>query len=357
MPTETEVPSQACWSQDRLDSGLPPVAEAPYFDDKLDAWVFSRYADVAAALRIPSLVPASIRNRTPQTKPDYDKHRRMRAETVAALPSAQLRAWKKPLAKQAEDLAGRLAVDRKTDLLGEYARPLCLSMAATVTHIQQESALALCERARAISAAASDPYDSALRAAGKFAETELRPHFRAEGPESLRDAGFVALSQTMPALLGNTWFTLLEHPQHWQRLHREPSLTEPAIEELMRYAGFTRTLNRQAVGDIDVGGVRIRKSQYVVLRLVAANRDPDSFANPHEIDLERRGALHLSFGTGLHSCVGAGLLRMIASTLTLALVTRFAEAELAGEIEWRGGATFVSPKALWVNLRMQVETI
>jgi len=351
MPTETESPSQACWSQDRPDSLAPPLAEPPYFDATLDAWVFSRYADIVTALRVPSLVPASVRNRAPQPPLDREQHRRMRAETFAALPASQLRTWKKHLAGHAEELVHKLPEDRPVDLLAEYAHPLCLSIAATVTRIQHDEAIKLCPKARLVSTAAADPYNAVLRSAANSADAELRPCFPADGPESLRDLGFVALSQTLPALLGNTWFALLEHPEQWQRLHLHPGLIKPAIEELMRYAGFTRTVTRLATADVRIGETHIHKDQRIVLRLVAANRDPVSFPQPNQIDFARRVPGHLSFGAGLHACVGARLLRMIALTLTSSLLSRFAEARLAGEISWEGGATFLTPQRLRVHLR------
>jgi cytochrome P450 len=350
MPTETETPSQAAWSRDRLDSPLPPVPEPPYFDANLDAWVFSRYADIVTALRDPSLVPTSVSKRKPAHERNDEEHRRMRAEALDALPSSQLRSWKEQLADHADELVSTLPQNRAVDLLSEYANPTCLALAITITGIPQDDAMKVLPRARTVSAAAANPYDETLSRAAKCADAEMRPCFHA-GPESLRHGGFVALSQTMPALLGSTWFALLKHPQDWEHLHQHPEIVEQAIEELMRYAGFTRILARMATTDIVINDAHIRKDDRILLRLIAANRDPECFPNPHEIDFARRGAAHLSFGTGVHSCVGAGLLRMIAVTTTSALVSRFASARTARKITWRGGAVFRSPQSLWVHLR------
>jgi hypothetical protein len=197
--------------------------------------------------------------------------------------------------------------------------------------------------------AAADPYNMALKEAASSADSELKPHFHT-GPESLRDSGFVGLSQTLPAMLGNIWFALLQHPQDWELVHRDTERIDQTIEELMRYAGFTRILSRLAIDNLTLNGASIRKGDRIILRLVAANHDPDTFENPHTIDLARRGATHLSFGAGLHSCVGAGLLRMASSAITLPLISQFASAHLARDVEWQGGATFRFPQALWVDL-------
>jgi cytochrome P450 len=350
MPTETETPSQAAWSQDRLGSPLPPAAEPPYFDGSLDAWVFSRYVDIVAALRDPSLIPTSVTKRKPATEWNDEEHLKMRSETLAALPASQLRAWKEQLAHHARQLVSTLPQDRPVDLIGEYASPLCLALSIAITGIHRDDALIILGRAQTISAAAANPYDEALSKTAKTADAEIRRCFHA-GPESLRHGGFVAITQTMPALLGNTWFALLEHPKVWESLHQHPQRVEQSIEELMRYAGFTRILARMATTDVVINDTPIRKDDRILLRLIAANRDPECFLNPNEIDLSRRGSTHLSFGAGVHSCVGAGLLRMIASTTTSALVSRFASARIARIITWRGGAVFCSPQTLWAHLR------
>ena len=349
MPIPTEIPSQAAWGEDRPDSPIPPVAEPPYFDPTLDAWVFSRYADIVAALRSPSLAPASATKTQPQAQPDEAQHQKTRTEALAALSPSSLRLWKQQLARHAHQLVQSLPVDRPVDLLGEYARPLCLSLASAVTSIQHSDPEKLCELARAVSAFAADPYNAALKEPAKSASAELHPFFPS-GPETLRSSGFVALTQTMPALLGNTWFALLQHPEGWRRLHLHPEWMEQAIEELMRYSGFTRILARTAIADTCINGTMIRKDQRILLRLIAANRDPDPFPSPNTLNLNRRGAPHLSFGIGPHACVAAGLLRMIAVTASAALLSQFAAAQLARNVEWRGGATFLAPRFLWVHL-------
>lgn len=349
MPAPTEIPSQISWFHDRPDSSFAPIPETPYFDSALQAWVLSRYADVAAALHSPSLLPVSLTGSESPAAISNEEHRAMRAETLAALPAPQLRLWRNQLLRHAEELLSQLPADRPVDLLGEYARPLCLSLAATITRVQHDDPKKLCEHARAISASSADPYNPSLRVPSKSAAAHLQPFFP-PGPESLRRSGFVALTQIMPALLGNTWFILLQHPHQWEHLHRHPRLIQPAIEDLMRLSGLTRTLTRQATADIHLNGTDIRKGQRVILRLIAANKDPEVFDHPSELNIARRTAKHLSFGAGPHACTGAGLLRMIAAATTVPLLSRFAAAPLAHRVDWKGGATFLTPQSLWVHL-------
>jgi cytochrome P450 len=275
----------------------------------------------------------------------------MRWETMEALSPNQLRAWRERITPEAVALINRLPSEEPVDLMDGYARPLCLSLAAMVTGISRGAAEALCGMARRVSASAAEPYDPAVRVSAKSANAALRGCFHS-GPDALRDSGFVALSQTLPCLLGNAWFALLEYPQEWSLLHQQPELTEQAIEELLRYAGLTRTLFRTATADLDLNGFSIRKGERVVLRIIAANRDPERFAEPHRVDVTRRDGGHFTLGAGPHACVAAGLIRMVAATMTHPLMQRFASANLALPVRWQGGSGFRSPSSLWVYLTL-----
>jgi cytochrome P450 len=349
MPAKRDNPFVPAWSQDQLDSRCPPEMEAPYFDDHLRAWVLSSHADILAAFRASSLWPSGPNERdASEPSPDIERLK-MRWETIDALSPAQIRAWRERIVPEVEGLINSLPTGKPVDLMDGYARPLCLSLAAMVTGISRGAAEGLREMARWVSASAAEPYDPAVRLGAKAANAELRGCFHS-GPEPLRDSGFVALSHTLPCLLGNAWFALLQHPQEWSLLHQQPELTEQAIEELLRYAGLARILFRTVTADLDLNGFSIRKGERIILRIVAANRDPERFSEPHRLDVTRRGGGHFTLGAGPHSCVAAGLIRMVATTLTHPLLQRFRSASLALPVRWQGGSGFRSPSSLWVSL-------
>jgi cytochrome P450 len=75
-------------------------------------------------------------------------------------------------------------------------------------------------------------------------------------------------------------------------------LTEQAIEELLRYAGLARTLTRTATADIDLNGSFIRRGERIILRILAANRDPERFSQPHHVDVTRSDGGHFTLGAG-----------------------------------------------------------
>ena len=320
---------------------------APYFDGEQRCWVVTRHADLLAVVREPSLIPG--RAEMGRDAADERSRSHMRAETMEALSTSQISAWRCALAAEADEWMTTLPSDQPVDLLKAYARPLGLSLAARVTRISPQSARDSSDKARLISAAAADPEDPVLKAEAQQAETELAAQFASQ-PAALRDSTFVALSQTLPCILGNAWLALIEHPVQWRLLHHQPTLLEQGMEELLRYAGLVRRLFRTATKDMTLNGARIRRGDVVLLKIMAANNDPERFACPHLLNVARRDASHFTFGGGLHTCVGASLIRMAAQVITQPLLARFSSARMMWPPEWQGGATFQSPIALWGRL-------
>jgi cytochrome P450 len=349
MPVRREEPAKPAWSSDQLDSPSPPEIEAPHFDDLLGAWILSRHSDVLAAFRSSSLSPTGPNSKATSEPPDEISLLKMRGETREALSPMLLRSWRERMAPLVYSLADSLPTNQPTDLVSKYARPSCLALAAMVTGVAPNDAERLKKIAEPISAFAAEPFDPILRSNAKSAKVELRSCFHS-GPEFLRDSGFVALAHTMPRLLANAWFALLQHPKQWSILQKEPGLTEQAIEELLRYAGLARILFRRATEDINLNGCHISKGERIILRIIAANRDPEHFSNPDQLDVTRRGTGQLALGAGPHSCVGANLIRMAAVTITRPLLERFASVNLAEPVEWQGGSGFRSPASLVVSL-------
>ena len=94
------------------------------------------------------------------------------------------------------------------------------------------------------------------------------------------------------------------------RLRREPALIPGFFEEVLRYNGPVKLLTRRATEDITLSGVTIPGGAFVVTLLAAANRDPEAFPDPDRFDITREGRGHLTFGQGIHFCVGAPLSRI-----------------------------------------------
>lgn len=341
----------SCPASLRNDAFSDATAESapPHFDRALNAWVLSRYSDVLSALRTSSLVLGRFDGKDSSDLMSESTRLKMRAETMQAVSAPQITEWRERLAREAAFLLLSLSTDEPVDLLESYARPLCLQLAAWVTNISPVTAESLIGMARVVSAAAADPDNAALKAEAGRINPELISHFDS-GPLALRESAFVAISQTIPCLLGNAWLALIKHSKDWTLLHLEPAVLEHAVEELLRYAGLVRALFRTATEDVDLNGTPIRYGDQVILRIIAANRDLERFDAADQLDLRRHAGGHLALGAGLHACVGASLIRMAVQTITGHLVCRFAGASLARAVEWEGGSTFQSPQALWVRL-------
>jgi len=141
----------------------------------------------------------------------------------------------------------------------------------------------------------------------------------------LFSAGF----ETTTNLLGNGLVALLRHP--------EQTIGDPAaaVEELLRYDSPVQITSRVAYEDVELGGVTVAAGERVVAYLGAGNRDPERFADPHRLDLDRRDNAPLSFGGGIHYCLGAPLARLEAQVAFPAVFARFPRLALAGEPERR----------------------
>ncbi|MFI6395039.1 cytochrome P450 [Nonomuraea sp. NPDC050547] len=124
-------------------------------------------------------------------------------------------------------------------------------------------------------------------------------------------------------------YTLLRHPDQLALLREDPDLAGNAVEELMRFLTITHTGARAALEDVDLGGQTIKAGQTVALAVQAANRDPGKFPDPDVLDLRRDASGHISFGHGIHQCLGQQLARVEMRAAFPALLGRFPGLRLA----------------------------
>jgi cytochrome P450 len=139
-------------------------------------------------------------------------------------------------------------------------------------------------------------------------------------------------SETTTGLLSNGLAALLAHPDQAARLRAEPLLAIPAVEELLRYDAPVQMLSgRCAPDDLTIAGFDLSDGQRVLAMVGAANRDAAVFSDPDRLILDRAQQAPLSFGGGIHYCLGAPLARLEAQIAFHALLTRFPRLALAGE--------------------------
>jgi cytochrome P450 len=130
---------------------------------------------------------------------------------------------------------------------------------------------------------------------------------------------------------GNGTLSLLRNPDQLHRLRADRSLLPTAIEELMRYDSPLQLFERTASEDVEIGGITVEAGRKIAALLGSANHDPAVFAEPETLDVGRAENPHISFGAGVHFCIGAPLARVELQGSFGALLDRTSSLELAGE--------------------------
>jgi len=337
-------------SVNRPVGGPRAAVRDAYFDSDLGLWVLSRFSDVSAALHEPRLWPVGGNGEGELGDEARSAQSKNRTHVLSALQIAKVAEWKSEFAPAAERLAASLPTGQRMDVLGEFARPWSLLLAAKVVGVEVDKARLLAPLAAKVTASTADPEDAILKADAAIAGAELD---KALAGSYLPMAGpaFVALSQTLPCLLAKAWLILLDHPEEMEQVRNDTGLLPKAVEELLRLAGLARVLNSRAIVAVKVGELAIERGQRVNLMLEVANHDPEQFPKPDRVDLSRRATGHFTLGAGEHSCVAAALIRMAMGAATGVLVNKFVPTEQAEPIQWQGGSGFRWPACVYALRR------
>lgn len=144
---------------------------------------------------------------------------------------------------------------------------------------------------------------------------------------------FAAGFETTAGMVGNSVVALAANPDQLSRLLADPALLAPAIDELTRMDGSIQMTRRITLRDVELGGVPIPAGTSVVALIGAANRDPARFPDPDRLEIDRVGTRPLSFGVGLHYCLGAALARLELEVILGRLYARFPGLRLSGAPE------------------------
>ncbi len=161
----------------------------------------------------------------------------------------------------------------------------------------------------------------------------------------------VAGNDTTRNLIGNGMLALLRNPGELRRLREDPGLIESAVDELLRYDSPIQLNDRTAREDMEIGGKSIRAGKRVVAFLGAANRDPEVFDDPDNLDIGRDvKSHHLAFGRGIHYCLGASLAVLEARIAFASLLERFPSIRLAAAPCYRDSAALRGLDHLWIEV-------
>lgn len=345
-----------------------PVRRGVLPDGSL-VWLVTRYDDVRAALAdprlslskryakgwkgygLPPVLDANLLNMDPP------EHTRIRRLIVPAFSPQRVERLRPRIERIADELLAAIAPDGEADLVASFAAPLPIMVICELLGIPVEDRTNLRTWNHAMLTGAPDAPD-ALDNIVRLMVTLIRRKRAAPGDDllsalvSARDQGdrlsedeltslgfllLVAGYDDPTNLISGGTLALCRNPDQRDALRADPGLIGPAVEELLRYDTSAPVAPRRfPVADMEIGGVTIRAGEPVMLVLSSANRDPDQYPEPDELSLGR-SARHLSFGHGVHHCLGAGLGRLEVAIAIGALVRELPDLRLAvpeTELTW-----------------------
>ena len=164
---------------------------------------------------------------------------------------------------------------------------------------------------------------------------------------------FTAGHDTTRNAISGGVLAMIENPEELRKLRDHPSLVKSAVEEVVRWTSPVNYMRRHVLEDTEIGGVKMRQGEDLVMFYCSANRDEEIFEDPFRFDVTRRPNRHLGFGTGEHFCLGAHVARLSQRALFAELARRVESIELAGDPTWIASSFVVGLKSLPVRYRIR----
>ncbi len=349
-----------------------------YWNARHRAWVLTRHADVGAALRGTDLTAERI---TPFASAvstaaasdgvddtfriledwlvfkDAPEHTRLRRLVARAFTPSVVKARISEIEQTITELVADL--DSSADLIQEFAYPLPAVVIAQMLGVPPEERDLFKKWSDQITALVFGAYGQEDRfetAAAGMLElrdylVDLIEHYEQSPGDNLisvlleheADDGDVLSREELVAtctlllfgghetttnLIGNGMLALLSAPDQVDLLRANPDLVGPAIEEMLRFDGPARATVRLVKNEHTIDGRTMSPGERVFLVNLAANRDPEVYADADRLDVERRPTNHLGFGVGIHYCLGAPLARLEGRLAISALLDRYCSIEL-----------------------------
>jgi cytochrome P450 len=355
------------------------------------AWVVTHYEDVRHVLAdprfskealtapdAPRLLPVAKGSKSifVMDPPEHTRLRKLVTKAFTARRIEQLR----PAVRQTADrlIASMAAEGSPADLIGHLAQPLPITVICELLGVPYDDHERFREWTDVMLSVSAAQHDAVMEARvslnaylAELIETKkanpaddlltVLIDAREEGDrlseEELLAFGHTLLVAGYHATTGEivgALITLLRKPDLWERLLTDRELVPSAVEELFRYslAGGGAGAMRIATEDMELGGALIRAGEAVLPAITSANRDESVFEQAAEVDIAREHNPHLTFGHGLHHCLGAQLGRIELQEALGALLDRLPGLRLAvppEELEWVRGSAFKRPRTLPVT--------
>ena len=373
-----------------------PVHCQPGIDGQTMIWFVTSYDEVEQVLRDDKHFVREARNALPpeqvfQPDPlqammsnhmlnkDWDDHRRLRTLVSQAFTPRRIQTLRPRIQTIANELLDGVASQGKMDLIADYSFHLPTIVIAEMLGIPVEDR----EKFKVWSNAALTPTldDESVAEFIKlmqefmayltnlFAERRKMPgddllsallEAEADG-DSLNESELFAMlflliiagHETTVSLIANAMVALWQHPDQLALLKKEPERMKTAVEEFLRYDNSVeRAFNRWVAEDVTLGDQFLPKGSLIIPILAAANHDPEKFAQPERLDINRESNNHLSFGKGAHYCLGAPLARLETEIALNTLLERLPNIQMSipfSELRWRLSPGFRTLEALPVQ--------
>src|SRR5262245_33375076 len=351
--------------------------------DTTPVWLVTRYEDVKSLLtderfaksRYNALTPGQLRKQPlvpPRIRPwertmidlDPPNHTQLRQLVHKAFTPRLIERMRERVQTLANELLDAVSRKGEMDLIRDYALPLPMTIITEILSVPIQDQDKFHKWSKMI--VSVDQFNANWRvipAMWKF-NRYLRRFFKVRR-DDLRDDLVSALIQgeelgdrlsedelltmvflllvagheTTVNLIGSGMLELLQHPDQMERLSRDPSLIKSAVEELLRYtAPVFMSTERYAREGVTIHGVTIPRGEMALGVIGSANRDETVFENPDTLDIAREPNKHLSFGHGIHYCLGAALARLEAQIAINTLLERMPKLRMKGSPEslrWR----------------------
>ncbi len=362
------------------------ASEPVHFSPTLQAWVLTSYAECEQVLRDQQtfsndsmLATSQIARQFQQQRREFPLgevptvlnsdppvHTRLRGIVTRAFTPRVVERLRGRIEEITEDLLDHAPVSESFDLVSTLALPLPVVVIAELLGVPASDRDLFKRWSTAIADTTTNLFsaptsiESTKRASTELIEylTQFVEERRRDPREDLitalvqaEDGGsqltrdellafiivlLVAGHETTINLIGNGMLALLNEPDQGAILRDDPSTIPEAVEEFLRYDSPVQGLIRIARSDVELGGKSIRAGDALLVMIGAANRDPARFPEPDRLDIQREEKRHLSFGFGIHFCLGAPLARLEAQVAFELTVRRFPSLTLAGKPE-RGG--------------------
>ena len=370
-----------------------------YFDEQTQMWRLLDYATVARVLSDPATFSSDFTGLAPVQEDfetfrtgmfvgmDPPRHRKLRTLVSQAFTPRTVAGLEPRIRAITGDLLDRVAGASRVDLVGALAYPLPILVISELLGIPADDR-GLFEKWARVLFSGDQLSESATMEEIEAALAQIAPtiremneyvldfiaHRRAHPDNSLTSklvavevdgerlenqeiVGFVALLLvaghiTTTALVGNAAVCLDRYPEAAAAVRADPARLPAALEEVLRCLPPFNELGRRTTAEVTLGGRAIPRDSIIMANLASANRDPGQFADPEAFDIGRSPNPHLTFGHGIHFCIGAPLARLEGRVAFEELFSRYRDLAIAADepVEFQNQAVIISVRKLMLDV-------